>query len=87
MSDLTETDSLTCRELVELVTEYLEKTLPDAQRARVTEHLADCDGCNDYIEQMRQTIAALSELKETDVTSDAQVKLIEVFQSWRKEPE
>jgi anti-sigma factor RsiW len=48
---------LTCRELVELVTEYLEDALPAAERARFEAHLAACEGCEAYVEQMRSTIA------------------------------
>jgi anti-sigma factor RsiW len=55
---------LTCQELVELVTEYLEQTLPPAERTRFEAHLAGCRGCRTYVEQMRQTIQALGTLTE-----------------------
>ena len=47
-----------CRELVELVTEYLEDALPAQDRARFEAHLADCEDCNTYLDQMRQTISS-----------------------------
>ena len=47
---------LSCRELVELVTAYLEGTLPAGARKRFEAHLAECDGCTTYLEQMRTTI-------------------------------
>ena len=50
---------LSCRELVELVTDYLEGTLDPARLAALDAHLAGCDGCGTYVEQMRQTVAAL----------------------------
>lgn len=74
---------LSCQELVELVTNYLEDALSDAARARVERHLAACDGCDRYVEQMRQTILALGELKQEDVSPDAQAKLLDVFRDWR----
>jgi anti-sigma factor RsiW len=47
---------LSCRELVELATEYLDGVLPQATRARVEAHLGDCDGCERFLEQLRQTV-------------------------------
>ena len=53
-----ENDEMTCKELVEVVTDYLEGGCPSAERARLEAHLAECPYCVEYIEQMRQTIAA-----------------------------
>jgi anti-sigma factor RsiW len=75
---------LTCQELVELVTDYFENTLPEQQRARVEQHLASCDGCDTYVEQMRQMILALGKLEEKDVSPQAQAKLLRVFRDWRE---
>ena len=49
-------DELTCRELVELVTEYLEGALGTLDRARVDGHLGDCPDCAEYVAQIRRTI-------------------------------
>ena len=51
-------DEIVCRELVELVTPYLEGALPADERALVDQHLASCDGCQAYLQQMRLTIRA-----------------------------
>jgi anti-sigma factor RsiW len=51
-----ENDEMTCQELVELVTDYLEAVLPEPQRERLEAHLAECPYCEEYIAQMRQTI-------------------------------
>jgi anti-sigma factor RsiW len=53
---------LSCRELVELVTDYLEGVLDPSRLASLDAHLAACDGCDTYVEQMRQTVAALRDL-------------------------
>ena len=53
---------LTCRELVELVTDRLEDALPDAERRRVDAHLGECDGCATYVAQVRATIEAVGRL-------------------------
>ena len=76
---------LTCQELVELVTNYFENALTEAERARVEQHLASCDGCDTYVEQLRETIETLGKLQEKDVSPDAQEKLLKVFRDWRGE--
>lgn len=50
---------LVCREFVELVTDYLEDRLTDVERARFEAHLAECDGCTGYLEDMRAVIASM----------------------------
>jgi anti-sigma factor RsiW len=57
-------DEMTCRELVEIVTEYLEEALSDRNRLRFEAHLADCPHCLLYLEQMRMTITALGRLRD-----------------------
>jgi anti-sigma factor RsiW len=52
-------EELSCQELVELVTDYLEGVLDPSRLAALDAHLAACDGCDTYVEQMRQTVAAL----------------------------
>jgi anti-sigma factor RsiW len=79
----TDVEQLSCRELVELVTDYLEGTLPEAERERFEEHLDRCDGCRTYLEQMRQTIAVLGRLPEEAVTPEAERVLLEAFRGWR----
>lgn len=76
---------LTCQELVERVTDYLENKLSGEERARVDSHLALCDGCDTYVEQMRETIRALGTLKQEDVPAQAQDKLMDVFRDWHDE--
>lgn len=74
---------LTCREVVELLTDYLEDVLPAAQRARVEEHLATCPDCTAYLEQMRTTIGMLGRLREQDVPPGVLSQLIAAFRGWR----
>ncbi len=51
------TDDLPCRSLVELVTDYLEDALTDADRGRFEAHLTQCDACTTYVEQLQATVA------------------------------
>ena len=57
---------ISCREFVELVTDYIEGQLAEARRIEVELHLGACDGCETYLEQIKQTIAALRKLTLAD---------------------
>ncbi|MFL5500852.1 MAG: anti-sigma factor family protein [Gemmatimonadaceae bacterium] len=74
---------LTCKEMVELVTDYLEGALPTDVRARFDQHLTVCDPCVVYVDQMRQTIAALGCLPEESISDSALNTLTEHFRRWR----
>jgi len=54
---------LTCRQFVELVTDYLERALAEGQMSQVRRHLLTCEGCAIYLAQMRATILALGALR------------------------
>ena len=75
---------LTCRELVELVTDYLEGSLDDATRRRVDEHLAACPGCTAYLDEMRVTIWLTGTLTERDLGAPARDSLLHAFRGWRR---
>jgi anti-sigma factor RsiW len=74
---------LTCKELVELVTAYLEGTLPGRQRRRFDAHLAACDRCTAYLAQMRITIRVTGTLAEEDVSEEQRTELLTAFRSWK----
>jgi anti-sigma factor RsiW len=76
-------EQLSCRELVELVTDYLEGALPTEEQARFEEHIAGCGGCKTYLEQIRETIETLGRLPEDGLTADAERTLLEAFRGWR----
>ena len=73
---------LTCRELVDLLTEYVEDALPPLERARVEEHLAMCPDCRAYLEQMRTTIGLLGGLREETVPQETVDELVRAFRRW-----
>jgi anti-sigma factor RsiW len=74
---------MTCQELVELITEYLEGSLGIDDRARFEEHLPRCRGCADYLEQMRQTIRASGQLREDSLDADTRDQLLTLFADWK----
>jgi anti-sigma factor RsiW len=76
---------LTCRELVEVVTDYLEGALPPLDRARFERHLAGCGGCSAYLEQMRATIRLTGRLTEDSVPGPAMEPLLLAFREWKAE--
>jgi anti-sigma factor RsiW len=77
-------DGLTCQQLVELVTEYLEEALPPAERQAFETHLGGCSGCQGYLAQMRQTIALTGQLTPSTLQPDAKEELLQLFRNWKK---
>jgi anti-sigma factor RsiW len=75
---------LSCRELVELVTDYLEATLPVEERTRFELHLTYCDPCRAYLAQMRQVLESAGELTEESVAPEARDALLAMFRDWKK---
>ena len=77
---------LTCQELVELVTDYLEGALTPAQRARFDDHLAGCRGCRAYLGQARRTIELSGRLTEDDLPEETRARLLRAFRTWKAGP-
>jgi anti-sigma factor RsiW len=74
---------LTCMELVELVTAYLDGTLPPADRGRFEEHLTVCEGCTVYLDQIRQTIRLVGSLSEDTIPAGGRDALLTAFRGWK----
>jgi anti-sigma factor RsiW len=82
---VTPAPELTCQELVELVTDYLEDALAPAERDRFEEHLALCGGCRAYVEQLRDTRRLVGTLTEDHLTARTRDELLAAFRDWRRE--
>jgi anti-sigma factor RsiW len=74
---------MACRELVELVTDYFEGALRRRDRRRFERHIAACDGCATYVEQMRLTSRALGGLTEESISAEARDALLHAFRDWK----
>jgi predicted anti-sigma-YlaC factor YlaD len=74
---------MSCNELVDVITEYLEGTLAAEDVARFEDHLGDCEGCQTYLDQMRETIRALGRLPPESLSPEAERTLITAFHDWR----
>ena len=76
-------EELTCRELVELVTDYLEGSLAAEDRMRFEEHLLICEGCSAYLDQMRKTIEVVGSLQEDFIPPEMRDDLLAAFRAWK----
>jgi anti-sigma factor RsiW len=75
---------MNCDEFVELVTAYLDGTLDEATQQRFTAHLAECDGCERYLDQIRQTVRTLAALPPHSLGGQARDRLLEAFREFHR---
>jgi anti-sigma factor RsiW len=74
---------MTCREVVELMTDYLEDALSSADRAKFEEHIAGCDGCSAYLAELRTTRRVLGKLAEEPIPEHVEAELMKAFKDWK----
>ena len=72
-----------CRDIVEVVTDYLEGRLPLAERTKFEQHLVFCGGCKVYVEQMRQVVRTAGELREDALDPKQREDLVRLFRDWK----
>ena len=84
---ITNARGLTCKELVELVTDYLEDSLSPEDRTRFEAHINACRGCSDHLKQMRTTIRLTGKLSENTIEPKARDEFLEIFDDWKDENE
>lgn len=73
---------MTCEEFVELVTDFLEGALDEPTEHAFVEHLAECPGCERYLDQFRATISELGELPAASLSDDTRDRLLDAFRDW-----
>jgi anti-sigma factor RsiW len=78
-------EHVSCQEVVELVTAYLEGALPADQTALFEKHLNFCEGCVWYVDQMRATVDTVGHLGEEDIPPETRSRLLAAFRDWRRE--
>jgi len=77
-------EHITCQEVVELVTDYIDRALPADEAALFEQHINFCDGCIFYVEQMRATVATVGRIEEEDVPPETKDKLMAAFREWKR---
>lgn len=75
---------ITCQQLVELVTEYLEGTLSPGTREAFEAHLGVCPGCDTYVEQIRETVRVTGTLTEEQLDPAVRDQLLTAFRDWQR---
>jgi hypothetical protein len=75
---------ISCQEVVELVTDYVEQALPPDEASVFEQHLNFCDGCVLYVEQVRTTIDVVGELRAEDVPESTKAQLMTAFRDWKR---
>jgi hypothetical protein len=78
-------DEMACRELVGLVTDYLESALSERDRMRFERHLETCTGCRSYLEQMRVTIRLAGKLTPESLSPLMRERLLRVLRDWKSD--
>ena len=73
---------LTCQELAELVSDYIEGVLAPSLQEGIIEHLNGCADCTAYVEQMRTTIAVTGEIAGGEVAPPTRAALLDLFRGW-----
>lgn len=72
-------DEVQCREVVEVLTDYLEGALPPADRVALEQHLLFCDGCAAFLQQVRASVALTGRLQEEDVPDAVLDQVVQMF--------
>jgi anti-sigma factor RsiW len=77
-------EPISCQEVVELVTDYLEGAMSPEDVARFEHHLTLCEGCVFYVEQIRMTIDAVGRIGEEDVPPEIRDDLVAAFRNFKR---
>jgi anti-sigma factor RsiW len=75
------TEEMACREIVELLSDYLDDALPTSLRADVQAHLDGCDGCTRVLDQLRETVRLTGMLTEEQLSDPQRATLLEAFRT------
>ncbi|HJT94304.1 MAG TPA: zf-HC2 domain-containing protein [Mycobacterium sp.] len=78
------TGPMDCNELVELVTAYLDGALDADTKARFESHLGDCDGCENYLQQFRETVRAVGKIADDELDPAFRNRLLDAFKDFRR---
>jgi anti-sigma factor RsiW len=77
---------MNCRQIVELMTDYLEGALSESDRQRFEAHMSGCDGCTEYLEQLRTTLGLARRVVDESIPAELEAELLHAFKNWRGGP-
>jgi hypothetical protein len=77
-------EHITCHEVVELVSDYLDRALPADETSLFEQHLNFCGGCVWYVDQLRITVATAGLIREEDVPAETRERLLTAFRDWKR---
>jgi hypothetical protein len=81
---MAEHEHISCQEVVELVTGYLDQTLEPDEASLFEQHINFCDGCEWYLDQMRTTVSTVGRITEEEVPAETREKLLTAFREWKR---
>ena len=73
--------TITCEQVVDIVSDYLEGLVDDAMRGEIEAHLALCPGCDEYLRQMRSTLRTLGHIPLDTLSDSAKDALTAAFRA------
>jgi anti-sigma factor RsiW len=75
---------LSCKQMVELMNDYLEGILSPAELSDFERHLVFCDGCAEYLQQLRQVRTAAARVREEEIPERVRDSLLDAFRRWKR---
>jgi anti-sigma factor RsiW len=81
---MTTPSALSCNEIVEMVTDYIEGDLDPPTVAALEEHLRVCPGCDRYVDQIRETVSTLGSITSDSLSPQAQSDLLDAFRTFKR---
>ena len=79
------THEISCKQLVDLVADYLEESIPDEARVQFEQHLSECGYCTAYVQQLQVTVTLTKKLGEDELDKPAPKELLNIFRKWKQD--
>jgi anti-sigma factor RsiW len=73
---------LSCAQVVDLVTDYVEGNLDAADRLRFEEHVGICPPCRGFLSQMRVTRRVVGSVPVEPLAAPLEQALVDAFHDW-----
>jgi anti-sigma factor RsiW len=81
---MAEHEHISCQEVVELVTDYLDHALPAEEASLFEQHVNFCDGCEWYLDEMRTTVSTVGRIAEEEMPQQTRDRLLTAFREWKR---